>query len=353
MEKVRKSSRYNIYIYILVLLLCLSKIGSLESYAYGIDIFYYPNGGSWSWGSGRYTSYYSYSEDDSNNDDIDSWLPSETPRRDGYTFLGFTTNSTLGRIASTENFANALYNCRRGIPVTPYSETVWYQDFWGGWQSATASVDANGNIRTTGFSRGAKIDTVLRNLRYPGNMCNQTAYAIWEKAPGFTISFNVNGGSINISNQIALDITLPNPGTRPGYTFDGWYNGDKKIGGMGDKWKPTADTTITAKWNVITYHISYVLYEGTLNGSNPITYTVETPTITLVNPTQDKKRFTGWSDWNNSKPRNPYTIPKGTIGDLIISANWEVDTSNKPNVRDNVFHGSSNIVSNRFTIEVP
>ena len=159
--------------------------------------------------------------------------------------------------------------------MTPYSETVWYQDFWGGWQSATASVDANGNIRTTGFSRGAKIDTVLRNLRYPGNMCNQTAYAIWEKAPGFTISFNVNGGSINISNQVALDITLPNPGTRPGYTFDGWYNGDKKIGGMGDKWKPTADTTITAKWNVITYHISYVLYEGTLNGSNPITYTVE------------------------------------------------------------------------------
>ena len=72
-----------------------------------------------------------------------------------------------------------------------------------------------------------------------------------------------------------------------------------------------------------------------------------------MNPTQDKKRFTGWSDWNNSKPRNPYTIPKGTIGDLIISANWEVDTSNKPNVRDNVFHGSSNIVSNRFTIEVP
>ncbi len=226
-------------------------------------------------------------------------------------------------------------------------ERVYYNNgSWGPWHDSS-------------FKTSLSLNTYNNALRHWWDSLYETPheadnyYAVWAKRKGFNITFNVNGGSINISNQVALDITLPNPGTRPGYTFDGWYNGDKKIGGMGDKWKPTADTTITAKWNVITYHISYVLYEGTLNGSNPITYTVETPTITLVNPTQDKKRFTGWSDWNNSKPRNPYTIPKGTIGDLIISANWEVDTSNKPNVRDNVFHGSSNIVSNRFTIEVP
>ncbi len=171
---------------------------------------------------------------------------------------------------------------------------------------------------------------------------------IGELIKGYDIKFNVNGGSQTISNQVAENITLPNPGTRAGYTFDGWYNGDTKIGDTGDIWKPTADATITAHWTPITYTIRYVLYGGEVSG-NPETYTIETPTFTLNNPTQDNQTFTGWTDAGkvgtkasniseSTEPKTSFQIVKGQYGDRVFTANWKSaswkDASGTGNVGD-------------------
>ena len=53
---------------------------------------------------------------------------------------------------------------------------------------------------------------------------------------------------------------------------------------------------------------------GTNNPANPSSYTIETPTITLQNPTRAGFFFTGWSPTN--------TIPQGSTGNKTFTANW-------------------------------
>ena len=67
----------------------------------------------------------------------------------------------------------------------------------------------------------------------------------------------------------------------------------------------------------------------------------------------------GWSDWNNAQRKTTYTVPKGSIGDLVISANWDVNTDGHGNgnngdggngTGNKEITGSSNIISNKFIL---
>ncbi len=199
---------------------------------------------------------------------------------------------------------------------------------------------ATSTYRYTGSST-KNIKTDLDRLYYPGQTINFSRgyYAIWEKKPGFTINFNTNGATSVATSTDVENITLPSI-SRPGYTFDGWYNGGTRIGDSGDKWVPTADATITAHWTPITYTIRYVLYGGEVSG-NPETYTIETPTFTLNNPTQDNQVFTGWTDAGkvgtkasniseSTEPKTSFQIVKGQYGDRVFTANWKSTSWKNP-----------------------
>ena len=150
----------------------------------------------------------------------------------------------------------------------------------------------------------------------------------------YTISYDLNGGETSTSNKneyiVETDsFTLTNP-TKPGYTFKGWSG----TGLTGDTNKTvtiskgsTGNRTYTANWTPITYTISY-----TLNGSNPYTvdtisnpvsYNIETNTITLNNPTRKGYTFKGWSGTGLTGDTNKnVTIPKGSTGNKTYTANW-------------------------------
>ncbi|MEZ4626692.1 MAG: InlB B-repeat-containing protein [Eubacteriales bacterium] len=70
-----------------------------------------------------------------------------------------------------------------------------------------------------------------------------------------------------------------------------------------------------------TYYITYHLLGGTNNPTNPSSYTKVTPTFTLQNPTRLGYTFTGWTP-------SDVTIEKGTTGDLLFTANWELTSYN-------------------------
>ena len=71
------------------------------------------------------------------------------------------------------------------------------------------------------------------------------------------------------------------------------------------------------------------LYTVTLDASggdplDPITYTVETPVI-LPTPTSTGYTFLGWTGEGETTPQPTVVLPKGTTGDKIYFANWEVN----------------------------
>ncbi|MBQ7308190.1 MAG: leucine-rich repeat protein, partial [Clostridia bacterium] len=114
-----------------------------------------------------------------------------------------------------------------------------------------------------------------------------------------------------------------------GYTFDGWYLGGTKIG---TKFTPTGrvgNVTLSAKFILITYNISYNTYGGTVPSSNKTTYTVETPTFNLNNPIKQDYDFIGWIGTSGldaegviENPQMLVTIEQGSIGDREFTSKY-------------------------------
>ncbi len=72
---------------------------------------------------------------------------------------------------------------------------------------------------------------------------------------------------------------------------------------------------------IVEYSISYDLDGGQVTG-NPVSYTKDTESFTLVNPVKDGYVFNGWTGSNGNIPQTTVVIGKGTEGSLSFKANW-------------------------------
>lgn len=91
----------------------------------------------------------------------------------------------------------------------------------------------------------------------------------------YTVSFNSNGGSNNpssVSVQSGSTTTLPSPGTRSGYSFNGWvssYNGG--VYGAGQQSHAiVSNTTFTASWTQLTWTVTFNGNGGTTPSSQTV-----------------------------------------------------------------------------------
>ena len=152
-----------------------------------------------------------------------------------------------------------------------------------------------------------------------------TLYAQWS-ATGYSITYTLNGGTVsgNPTSYTAdtATFTLKNP-TKEGYDFTGWTgsNGTTAQTSVSIAKGSTGNKSYTANWTPKTYTISYTLNSGTVSG-NPTSYTIETATFTLKNPTRTNYTFTGWTGSNGTNPETTVTIAKGSTGNKSYTANW-------------------------------
>jgi len=128
------------------------------------------------------------------------------------------------------------------------------------------------------------------------------------------------GGSYNHGANLTLTAT-PNTG----YAFDGWYNGSTRVSANTTySFSATANLTLQARFNPISYTITYNNLNGATN-NNPTSYTYGTA-ITLVNPgTRIGYAFDGYFD--NMTGGNKVTdISSTSTGNKILYARWSANT---------------------------
>ena len=148
-----------------------------------------------------------------------------------------------------------------------------------------------------------------------------TLYPVWT-INQYTITFDTAGGTTvdSITQDYGTAITAPANPSKTGYTFIGW---DTAIPAT----MPAENLTITARWSLNTYTITYDLDGGTAEG-NPDFYTIESPEITLNAPTRPGYIFTGWSGTGLTGEENlTVTILAGSTGDRSYTAHWRFDVS--------------------------
>ena len=145
----------------------------------------------------------------------------------------------------------------------------------------------------------------------------------------YTLTYTLNGGTATNPATYTIEtttFTLNNP-TKAGYDFAGW-----KLNGVGDAMMTvtiaqgsTGNLAYTATWTPITYNIVYTMDGGTATPANPTTYTIETETFTLNNPTKTGHTFKGWKLNGEGDAMMEVTIAQGSTGHLAYTATWQVN----------------------------
>ena len=301
-------------------------------------ITYNLNGGT---ASGNPTNYTIESED----------ITLNKPTKYGYKFEGWTgteiTNKTedvtiskgsTGNREYTANWTPTVYTITyRGL--TEEEETVLNNPTTYTIETESKTLnnpqdrkDNDGDIteKFVGWKEDASVST---NITIPAELGNKIYEATWVTVDPnvYTITYNLDGGTVETENRTSFTkfdtFTLNNP-TKRGYTFNGWTGSNGTT--------PQARVTIptgtrkslnyTANWTEDTYTISYNLDNGTVSPENPTTYTVNSNTITLTNPTKTGYTFKGWTGTELTEKTMEVTILKGSIENREYTANFEANT---------------------------
>jgi uncharacterized repeat protein (TIGR02543 family) len=256
-----------------------------------------------------------------------------TPVKAGYNFAGWTgtglsgltKNVTInkGSVGSKSFTANwtpinysITYDLKGGAANNPASYTIESPAF-------TLNNPTKHGYEFAGWT-GTGILSPSKNVTIPAKSTGNKSFSANWTPVQYAISYDLAGGSASNPASYTIEsptFALAHP-TRHGYIFTGWTG--TGLSGL------TKDVTIYkgsygamsfyANWTPVQYAISYDLGGGM--AVNPSSYTIETPSFTLNNPTRYGYNFAGWTGTGLSGPSASVTIPKGSSGLRSYSANW-------------------------------
>ena len=242
----------------------------------------------------------------------------------GYTFLGWYSDAEFAQEVSEID--------------TSVCEDV---ELWARWEVITYTatfVNSDGTVGTVGFDIE---DTALSEPAVPQRTGYTGAWEAYEiKAEDLTINAVYTPITYNITYENTKGAANGNPATynietatitladitSPGYTFEGWFIGEEKVESI--ELGSYGDITLTAKWAVITYNITYI-YDDTMGdlaegAQLKSTYTIEeqfefTPLVCHTTG----YNFAGWFTQKDLGTGEQVTgVSLGSTGDLELFAKW-------------------------------
>ena len=287
-----------------------------------------------------------------------------TATKTGYTFGGWHTDAActnkVTSLGATEHTANiTLYAQWTAIPANIHDITYTAQGT--GWTYGASNPISAEEEETVTFvvtpTTGYSVSVTSNDVTISGpNANNEYTFTMPAKDVAINVSATeilstitivanperggtltvddaafTSGNTVQVGVSTAKKVTA-NP--NPGYGVNAWAVSSRDIV------KASGGTTVTlnadgsgregtlyANFGIITYDITYNLDGGTNHANNPASYTVETPTITLQDPTRNGYTFGGWYN-NSSFSGSPITtISQGSTDNITLYAKWTEITS--------------------------
>ena len=270
------------------------------------------------------------------------------------------TNVGLGNPAGDIDGARSVHPLTLGTNITATGESVVIGNTTYYASNTTVTL---GHNNSTGYLVTYRLngDALSGNTFTMPNNDNGTVSATLTPIT-YYVHFDKNndGATGTMSDQQftygqAQNLTA-NAFSRAYYNFVGWsltpdgavaYTDQQSVSNLTTEDGETV--TFYAKWNVITYNITYNLNGGSVATANPTTYNVETPTFTLNNPTKPGYTFDGWTGTGLAEPTQTVTIALGSNGDRSYTANW---TPNTYTVHFDANGGEGSMDDMNFTYDV-
>lgn len=258
------------------------------------------------------------------------WATDDTADNADYAAGGsYTKNADLTLYAVWEiNTFTVSYNANGGVG-TPAEQTKVYD------VALTLSTQKPTRTGYTfrGWSTDSSADsaTYVAGGSYTAN-ASATLYAVWE-INTFTVSFDANGGTGAPSNQtktygVTLTLSSTKP-TRTGYTFKGWATDDSADSidyAAGAAYTKNADLSLYAVWEIKTYTVTFDANGGSgAPAAQTKTYGVDL-SLSSGKPTRTGYTFQGWA---TSDSASEATYSSGgsyrANADLKLYAVWKIN----------------------------
>ena len=256
-------------------------------------------------------------------------LPSLTS--EGYTFSGWYAGETKA-VAGT-------YTVKSDVELTAKWEeitlTVSYKSDYGTAPASfkvkygtaltaenIAALSADGcnflgwyiNSTETKASAGYAVkDNVQLTAKWEVISCKVT-YSTAQAKASVPKDFSVNWGTILKAEN------LPEL-TQEGYTFLGWYIGTTKVTAAAS-YAVKSDVTLTAKWQIQTFKITYKTDKGTAPEAITVDYGTKLSAAQLPSLTGEGLSFLGWYAGETKAEAGSYTVK----ADVELTAKWEVSS---------------------------
>ena len=258
-----------------------------------------------------------------------------SPKKDGYSFIGWTTPDNkepiidykilTGSVDNIEleanydaNIYNLIFNSKDNNDSL-IKRKIKFDSEYG----TLPEVEKDG-YSFIGWTTPDNKEPIIDYKILTGSVDNIELEANYD-ANIYNLIFNSkdNNDSL-IKRKIKFDSeygTLPEV-EKDGYTFNGWKNSNGDFVSSDTLYNVPEDTNLYAEWNLITYDIKYNLNGGTLDKA-PTNYNVESEDIIIPSPKKDGYSFIGWATPDNKEPKIDYKISTGSIGDKELTANYE------------------------------
>ena len=247
------------------------------------------------------------------------------PTKEGYTFENWTYNNEEWSFAGyvvTEDMtlvANWSKNKYKLTLNNRYSNRGSVSGAGTYYYGTGATIFATASIGYTFMGWYDSNDNLFSDKpRYSFNITSNLTLTAKFEGNKYTVTLNPNEGIVSqttINVQYGETYIIPTP-ERKGYSFTGWYDESSKKINNNDTWSYTEDKSLTARWSIENYQITYN-DDGAYQNPNPYSYTVN-DSVTFYNPSRQGYEFNGWY-----KDGEPITgIPAGSTGAITITAKW-------------------------------
>lgn len=253
---------------------------------------------------------------------IEDYVVLASPKRIGYNFIGWFYSSSLSgnavEVLSTtandlilyakweERIYNLSYeNCSfEGVDISKLPSTFKV--------SKNGTTISNITRKYYNFDGWFVGETKVTQVGVASNelLCDDLILTAKWTPKDYTLSFSANGKSAKINYNVedfvdeiytipTLDSLIPDSFDEVvlmGRDFVGWYKGSNKdILYTEINLSELANISFTALTSYVTYNVVYHLPEGAVNvATNPLTFTIQSKTISVASPSLENKVFFGW-----------------------------------------------------------